>query len=314
MKNFLIASAFLIFAGLGLASAASELSETSGAADSICAGTIYNSAGVSTDAICVDAAGTISPIRNLTNNIGSDRVRYKTIFAGDIDIASGIVSVSEELVLFSSNPKGASPAAGFTVSTGSLSTLFNSPTTYIDLNILQTSGAPRNLICYSSNTDSIGAATTTLIMSATFYGWDAKGNWAIENIKFSTTQPVFSTNTFTNAGSPFVLGIGSVAWAYISSFTVQITSMTDSYGIGNTAALMFVGFGQKFGLANGITKVADVYKITLSGGDVTRSDTLPARTINTAFDTISFPYLPPGASASGPVTARVWYHAKTSRP
>ena len=86
--------------------------------------------------------------------------------------------------------------------------------------------------------------------------------------------------------------------------------MTQAYGAGNVLAPTFVlGWGQKVGLANNITTISDVYKITEQGLDVTDPGLNLRLVINADKDWIAFNNLPNGVRKY-----EVWYRAKTVRP
>ena len=192
MKNFFLSLGLVVF-GCGLVSARSEYADSTGESDALCVGVIYTS-GVSTDALCVDAQGTITPLRNLTNNIGSSRVRYRTAFLGDLDVASGTVNIVENFTnLTGENLTGMLNVA---IATG---ILIRGGSTFIGVDLVQTTGAPRNLTLYFSS-DSVSSgvgvfSTTTLVGSATFYGYDNKGNYTTEVILFSTASVSLSSSS-----------------------------------------------------------------------------------------------------------------------
>lgn len=295
MKNLLLAAYFSILS-CGISFAVSENSESTGEPDAICAGTIYTN-GVSTDAICVDAQGTISPVRNLTNSIGSSRVRYKDIFTAALHTSSGNVKsayYAQVSSLALTGAGGNSTGIGFTVSTR---TLEEAPTTYISaLDIDPSSGGARNLTLYvASDTVSSGIgvfSTTTLILSCTAYGYDNKGNFVSEQIYASTNSVMAlssSTISVPNIRRVDVVGIGNVAWLHITSITIEVSSMTASYGAGNTRnPILVIGYGYKFGLPGDIDSVADVLRVEEGGLDRTDQTLYPKLSINPTWDTIGF--------------------------
>ena len=301
-KCFLFGLTSALFLSLSAsANAASELSD-SGVSDAICVGAIYTN-GVSTDAFCVDGEGRLTPLRNFTNDVGSDRTRWRSIYTQYVSASSGLVNVSEMFVdLSSGNLRGAVPVAGLTIPT---TTLRNSPTTYFDVNLIQTTGAPRNVVCFSSAL--INPTTTTLAMSATFYGFNGKGEYTSEWIRLSTnTTHISSTTVSVSTDVRQWLGGGNVAWSYISSVTVQISSMTDDMGLSVENPVLYIGHGQKIGLANNVVSSSDVYKITQAGGaDATVAVLNPLIFVNTEFDTIVFSPLPNNADEK-----KVWYRFK----
>lgn len=253
---------------------------------------IYSNAQskISTEAVVVDYDGDILPGRNFAQDLGESTHSWNNVYTGGIVASSGIVNIHEEFVALSSGSFNAAGVGGFVASTG---TLIAGGSTFIDVNIVQATGAPRNIVIVSS-TAQIGASTTTLSGSCTFYGLDGKGNLVSEVIRFSTNMiPISSTVTVTNTGDITKwLGVGNVAFAYISSFTIHIDSMTDAFGLSTEFVRFQIGYGQKIGLANDIQSVSDVYMVTQGGTNVTNATNNPALTINTDLDTIIFPVLP----------------------
>src|SRR3990167_7841950 len=256
--------------------------------------------------IGIDYDGDLLPSRQYTYDVGEPTRVFKKVYAGSFHASSGLVNISEVFVdLASGTTRGGVPAAGILIPTNTLINLVNSPTTYVGMNIIQTSGAPRNIICFSSA--NILPTTTTLVMSATFYGYNGKGEWTWENIIFSTVPISWSTTTTTySTQTARAVGVGNTAWSYISSFTVQITSMTDAFGLSTEHPRMYIGFGQKIGLANNITTNdntptgTDIYKITNAGGaDVTNETLNPLIYIDTDQDYIVFAPQPNGVDEKG---------------
>lgn len=243
--------------------------------------------------------GDILPGRNNSNDIGNSTTAFKDIYARSVNMTGGNVTCQYWRALSSASLTGGggnSTGVGFTVSSR---TLAEGPTTYTDIDIDQSSGAARNVTLYfasSTISGTIGVlSTTTLIASATIYGYDSKGNFTSELIFASTNNPVaLSTSTIaiTGNGSNVVssVGIGNVAWMYISSFTVQITSMTDSFGLNVLVPILRLGYGDKIGLPGNIDSLSDVIKVQEAGGsDASNVLLFPALSINTVYDTIYFP-------------------------
>jgi hypothetical protein len=261
--------------------------------------------GTSTETVVIDHDGDFLPGRALVQDIGASSQPWNNVYTGGITVSSGIVNMHESFVDLSSGNATGARAGGLLISTANL---IAGGSTYVGEAIVQSSGAPRNIIIVSS-TVQVGASTTTLIGSATFYGYDGKGNFVSEMIRFSSrTIPISSTVTMTETNPVLYYGVGNVAFAYISSFTIQITSMTDAFGESTEQVRIMIGWGQKIGLANDLQATGDVYKVTQTGGsDVTIAASNPSLGINTDYDTIVFPTLPNGASEY-----QVWYTTKKS--
>lgn len=295
---------------------------------------------VSTVMMRIDMDGNIIPGRNILSDLGESTHAWRTGYFGSIDVASGILNVHETFVNLSSGSLMGLRNNGFSVST---ITLMNSASTYFDNDVLQTTGAPRNLIVFSTGDNGNTTAqlsTSVLVGCVTFYGIDNKGNPVTEAIFFSTSVPSYANSTSTilnyqpSPGTVFggtetarVLGVGNVAWAYISSFTVQVTSISGGGG-GNgyspLNATIAIGFGNKIGLANSISNVSDVYKIAAAGGSGGYSNGVinPSLSINTALDTVVFPFIAsgnvPGSVSNvlpnGLTTIEVWYRVRRMIP
>ena len=132
----------------------------------------------------VDYDGDVLPAENARQSVGSPTETWKSGHFGSIEVTSGIANHTEFFFNLSSGNTLGMRAAGFVVSTN---TLRNSATTYIEHEIIQSSGAPRNVtISVSSSViGAIGAASTmTLIGCATFYGYDAAGYFVSELVSF----------------------------------------------------------------------------------------------------------------------------------
>jgi len=202
-------------------------------------------AGIATHTIRVDFDGNILPGRNDFSDIGESTHQYRNAYVGSLSVSSGIQNVHE---YFSDVPAASSNAVtsgnGLTITS---TTLVDSGTTYITRDLTQMV-VPRNLVVRASFTTPSGT-TTTLRGMATFYG--------INNLGINATEPiVFSTaDTF-----------GSVAWASISSVTIEITSVTA--GTFDPANVLVVfGSSDAIGLANVVESTGDIYKLVEAGAD-----------------------------------------------
>lgn len=282
-----------------------------------------NSRVSSTPVIMIDWDGDLIPAKNLELSIGESTRAFKQGHFGTLNVTSGIVNIHEEFVdLASASLNGAGlSSVGFSFTTD---TLRGSTNTAIVADgqlrspITQSSGAPRNLVVWAAtsavsgwNGASIG--TQTLCGTATFYGFDAFGDRIVEVIRFSTRNigdPGLSGSTNTVANSSDVVrytGVGNHAWAYVSSFTVRIDSITNTYT--NPTIVIKIGFGNKIGLANNVTSTADIYKVSdVGGADVTDPIANPAVVLDATYDTVTFPTAPNGINEK-----RIWYKVRQGR-
>ena len=250
----------------------------------------------------VDNDGDFLPNRNITNDIGESTRAWKDIYARRLHLNGPNVKCAFWHGLPTqtyTSAGGNATGTGFTLSTR---TMLEGPTTYTSVVIDQSSTAARNVTLYIASdvfSASIGLfSTSTLAGAATFYGYDNKGRFTSELIYFSTNHPaVYSTSTIQASTVTEVVryvGVGDVAWLYVTSFTVQITSMTDAYGTANTRnPILKVGWGNRIGLPGDIDSETDVVKVMQAGGvDVTSQELNPDLSINPTWDTISFPTQP----------------------
>lgn len=289
MKKFILSLIVASFPAWAFAAS----SDDPATPDVVCWGTIYTAAG-STDAICVDNSGDLVPGLNRNQDIGRPGQTFKFGYFGGVSADSGVVAFHESFVDLSSGNVAGLRNLGFAISS---STLINGTSTYgSGFAITQPTGAPRNITIYvgsSSIVDGAGGgfSTMTLAGSATFYGLDAFGLPVQEMIRFSTTSVSWSTQTVTNSSDVVrYVGIGNVAFAQISSFTVQITSASN--GLISGTLVLKIGYGQKIGLSNNVEATGDVYMVTEAGGGNTTLNSLLV--INSTFDTVIFSALPNG--------------------
>lgn len=284
---------------------------------------------ISTEAVSVDHDGDLLPGRNLTSDLGESTHAWRFVFAGGVDASSGLYSTHETFINLSSGDISGLNPGGFAVSTVNVTDADGA--TFNDNQVYQTTGAPRNVTIYASSAQTVAAtppsgvgfaSTATLIGCATFYGYDSRGMFVQERISFSSA----TVSRSTEAGAGLCqtqdcneggrgMGIGNVAFAHISSFTAQISSISSQMAPNIN---LVVGFGQKIGLAANVLSTGssaandrgDVYKVTLSTGDgrdVVRQN--PATSISVDFDTIVFPVLP-----NNVITYNVWIRTRRLWP
>ena len=233
----------------------------------------------STIPVVINYDGSIIPARNAEQDIGNPTHTWRSVHAGTIAVAGGIVNVRE---LLYDIPAGVidgfrTSGTGFIIST---TNLIDQTSTYYEGSFTQSSGVPRNVVIYSS-VNALGVTTTTVIGSCTFYGLDSLGRVTSESITFTTATLTIVNSTAT------ATGIGNVPFIYITSFTAQVTSTTQVQ-TGNPNFILRIGWGNKIGLANDIVTSSDVYKVVgpASQGDITTS---VQATVNTDYNTVTFP-------------------------
>lgn len=263
----------------------------------------------STPVVMIDFDGDILPAQNDRQDLGESSRSYKTVFVDSIRSNVGFISQHLTLRIASASPSGlgASEVAGFHVS----SVAVGPATSYYLADISQSSSAPRNLIVKSSATY---ISTATLVGSVTFYGVDAMGRFASELIYFSSRDVSLISTMAVAHTAPVInsTGVGNLAWAYISSFTVSLSSISNSDNAENNEMRFYlnVGWGNKFGLPNDITSSTDVYKVALEGRHLlrTRSDLV----VNPVYDTIVIPFGGPQGAPAGGERVDLWYRVKNS--
>lgn len=261
--------------------------------------------------IFLDQKGDWVPGRNLYSELGSSSHTWLTIYVGSLDVSSGVANFHETFVNL------ASGCINCALNIGVSTTIATVSTAAFSANVISaSSSAPRNVIVYFSsdtNSSTVGLlSTTTLVGSATFYGIDSNGYVVTEQVYFSTVQPSFSTATYSNSISSItdqvsVVGVGNVAWASISSVSVQITSMTADFGLSVKGPTLNVGWGNKIGLADHFISTGDVYKVTEFRADVSTSVLI---TGSTTYNTIVFPTAP----TSNLSIREVWYRMRRLWP
>jgi hypothetical protein len=252
--------------------------------------------GGSVPAVGFDYEGDLLPSHNEEYDIGEATRTWKKIYVESVRITSGL-PVCDLWVKLSSGQLNGLNSLGL-----GITPLLHHPTAFVDANIGDSSGSARNITLFfgsgtfagATPTPGIGVTTTTLIGSATFYGWDSRGQYRWEHINFSTNIPNVSTRTVDNSSDIVrYVGIGNVAWAHISSFTVEITSATDTYLVQGSTPVIGIGWGQKVGLSNNIESEDQIYKVTEEGGiDTTDNSVSDGWSINSQYDWIKFDTLP----------------------
>lgn len=231
-----------------------------------------------------------------------------------MDVFASVVSASTDA--FRANGIAFST---ITIKTGNVifSSVTSGGTTYMPVDITsQPTSCPRNIMVFAASStisSAVGVfSTTTMRGQLRVFGIDGNGNNATETILFSTAYPIISTGTNV-AGDLGQLtsfttnyGQGRVAWASISSVTIQITSMTASYGLETGTFALYIGYGNRLGLSNDLRYFGDVYKIVESG--TTTSD-VPIKNglIDSDFNT----YIPSNLP-NNTRTYTVWYRVKNS--
>ena len=308
-KRIAVIVAFLAFAGASMAEAA--LSDNPQRPDIVGWGADRGTAPI----VGVDHDGDILPARNDRQDLGESTRSWRKVFTGAIESPNGFINTHETFVGISSPNVQALSDNGFAISTISVGV----PTTLQYTSITQSSTVPRNLIVYSSATDivtQIVVGTMTLSGSATFYGVNAKGEQISELIYFSTRNvALLSTMSVTHSGPVFnSTGVGNQAFAFITSFTVSLSSISDSMMGAVPGFTLNVGYGNKFGLANSVETSSDVYKATVDGRNITQF-VAPAIVVDTVYDTIVVPFgtaTGGGGAPTGTQRLDVWSRNKKS--
>ena len=275
---FLVATAFLF-----VHKAAAVTTDPVNSPDIWCVGAIDYGISGTTIPICVDVNGNIIPARHAYYNIGKPTHHFGKGYFSDLNASSGIINVHETFTDLSSGAVNGLNTAGLSISSANLT--LQSSTYYVnEASMAQSTGAPRNLVVYSSVT-SVGVTTHTLVGTVTFYGINNLGQSVSEGISFSTALPRFSTAAITR-----LPGVGNVAWSTISSFTIQLTSISLLGGLadGSENVIIRIGFGVKIGLSNNIDAFGDIYKVIEQGNDTT-STTATVSNVDTVYDTVFFP-------------------------
>jgi hypothetical protein len=257
--------------------------------------------GVSTTTVRVDQDGNFYPGMNLAQTIGESTHAWIQAYIGQLyvdkilSLSTGSISSDHEVFLaIPDSSTDAFKSGGLLLSTFSLT---QNASVYYYADVTTQPVVPRDLIVFSSCT--VGVGTTTLIGNVTFYGLNAVGNSVQEMITFSTTIP---TSTDLSTG-----GLGVVAFASISSFSVQLTSVTDVFGLQTSSVIVMIGEWNKIGLSNVFTSTSDVYNVVEGISNVPVASTGTGMRIDVANSTIYFKN-PPNSSRN----YQVWYRRKRS--
>lgn len=149
-----------------------------------------------------------------------------------------------------------------------LATLVTAGTTYIASDLIQ-STVPRNVIIFASvSVSALSQTSATLTATCYIRGLDALGRSTY------TYQTVVTTN---NAA----VGVGNIAWSYISSMTITATSSGTVVIDGNKVDIQ-IGTGEKIGLVNDLDSTTDIYHVNEAGTVTT------TYTANSTYNTIDF--------------------------
>ena len=239
----------------------------------------YFSTEKSTYIFRVDYDGNLLPGRNEFSDIGQSTGAYKRAFFGSINVASGIVNVVDK---FTDVPgDNTTSYISITIST---STLINGSTTSITKDLAQPKYA-RNLVISASVQFLVSSAIIT--GACTFYGISNLGVSGYERIALSTNETV-----------------GSIAWATISSFTVNATSFSQ---VSQSDALLRIGTTNSIGLSNIVLSTGDIYKLIEMGVNNAVDSSV---TVDTTNSTIRFQNAPTSDSTRD---YEVWYINRRSR-
>lgn len=276
--KFLLGLISALFVGTGIAGAG--LINGDPTQPDVVAWTQYRN-NVTTAIAALDRQGDFIPGRNIEQDLGESSHSWRNVYGGKFFSTGGIVNAMTNYGLVeSSNSVG---AVQFLISTTTLNNA-GGGTTYATIDLI-ISTTPRNIVIQSSF--SVNMATSILAGGATVYGVDARGLTRSELIQFSTA-----------------ITEGNIAWAQISSITIQ-TSSTSLVGEQNVT--IKIGYGNKIGLVNDLVLTSDIYKVTASNGNGNLA--LASQTIDLTEDTITFSVLPNGGREF-----HLWYKAKRSTP
>lgn len=209
-------------------------------------------------------------ILNQTNvgELGSPNFNWKKLYLADNGIvtSTGILRVHQ---LFLDLPaKDDDVIYNGNTQVLTLSTLKTGGTTYVASDLTQPS-VPRNIVVFASITVG-GISQTSATVTGTCYirGLDALGR---------STYTYQTLVTTANAAA----GIGDIAWSYISSMTIVVTSTGANTSPGNAVDIQ-VGTHDGIGLSNKIDSTSDIYHV-VEAGTVTTS-----YTANAVYGTINF--------------------------
>lgn len=203
-----------------------------------------------------------------TGELGSPTAKWSKLYLKDsgIETSTGVTRHSEFWLDLPAADDDVILNEGNSVLT--LSTLKTGGTTYIASDLTQPS-VPRNVIIFASVTvGNVSVTTPTLTATCYIKGLDSLG------------RSTFTYQTVVTTASAAV-GVGDIAWSYISSMTITATSTGTVSIIGNAVNIQ-VGTGDKIGLSNKINSTNDIYHVSEAGSAVL------TYTANAGYNTIDF--------------------------
>lgn len=244
--------------------------------------------GISTEAVSVDADGNFLPGDNYQTSLGESTHAWKKLWTANIYVDSGIVNMGEYFVDLQAGTSDEYRVVGFAIST---TNVISQTSTYYSADMsTYAPSVPRNIVVYSSAAG-IGRTTTTISGNLYVFGIDAQGKANSETIYFSTRTPgELGGMTFSSNSTPAGIGVGNVAWASISSFTISVTSYTQSITDQNYNFIFRIGTGFKIGLTNNLTNASDIYYASELSSPVSYT----SLSVDTVNDTVKFNRDPDG--------------------
>src|SRR3990167_11298603 len=228
--------------------------------------------------ICIDYDGDILPVFNNDSDIGESTRAFRVGYFNSLNVASGIVNVSETFL--DAAAVSTTALAALTVTS---TTLVNSGTTYVySVPDFIQPDVPRTIVLRSSWI--AGNSTATISLTALVIGSASTGQYLRESVSFSTTP-----------------GASNNAFAYVSSIT--ITGVSGATMAANCPLRIEIGVGENLGLSNPITSSTDLYHFWENGVSITSA------TVNTTYNTWRSP-----TATNGAVDRIIKYKTKKSSP
>lgn len=203
--------------------------------------------------------------------IGNAMIYGNLVTSGTLSASNGIVNVVQTWI----DPVTASSAACQYTPVVSTISLQGAGTTWTTASGKITTNVgvyPRNisvLLEYKIETMADNS-TTTVVGTCRVIGFDAKGEAADETIHICSTATLVTMTAFSKITSVNIKMIG----------TNERRELT---GTPQPNISVYIGVGDKFGLANNITTAADVYKISEAGTNIEYDNA--SVDINTTYDT-----------------------------